>query len=595
MITRRRFISISMMIVALFLLFQGPQIIRERWNQYGINSHAQKTVMTIDREWNENETAAGTALYVGEESSDSYEIVKEWAHYTKRRLIRKDNVSDVLQYQNMNPDLVIIDESLWADNVLERDVEQVLKSGMSVLFTKLPSVERISQSHLAQELLGITSIYEPSVTTDGVHLFSGFFLGGERIYQPLNEKEESLQDLELTMPWYRLGQRTETYMMGIIDDENYLNESMPGIIWSCANGDAKAFAIVGDYFQDRMIGIGILNAAVAKIQDSYLYPCVNSQQFEILNYPALSNENNEELQRIYSRNTTGILRNLILPGITADTAANKFIVSAYIMPQYDYADDNEPISGELNYYLRKIGEDNGEACYSMDHNDTINLDGKLKRDIEALHEAPDYEFTSAFVDFKELEEAEAALNLYLPGIRTLSTRYSPNYPLISFLTSGRTLQTATADVTEYSYTKDLEQMGAETALGYANIQMDMKKVYWPSSEEDQWQNASRNYFSVIDTYWKPYSAFEHTTASLADQRARNLLTLSYEVMENDDELTVLCNGFSESAEFILRTHNKKVTEVDGGSFQNIEEDAWLISIQSTTAHIKLEEDMHLGR
>lgn len=580
-----------MMMVALFLLFQGPQIIRERWNNYGVNPHAGLMLMSANNEWNEeSKPSAGTVIFAGSENSESLKVIREWAKYAKRKVIVTDDIESVLQYANASPDLVVVDEALWERNGMESEARRILSNGLSVLFTRLPSCERIDRSPTAKAILGITEIYENEVTVAGIHLFPGFFIGGERIYQPVNETEEKLQDLELTMPWYRLGQRTETYMMGIIDDENYKNESMPGILWSCANGDAKVFAIEGDYFNDRMIGIGILDAAIAKIKDYYLYPCVNSQQFEVINYPYLANENSEELESIYSRSATGIFRNLVLPGLEADIAGNNFIVSGYIMPEYDYRDDDDPVKGELNYHLRKLGEQNGEACYSLIHNDSVDLDQKLKKDLNTFQEAPDYQFSAVYADRSELDEADEILSGYLTTVRTISTKYSPAESLVSFLPSGRTLQAATADVTKYTYTDDLEQMGAETALGYANIQMDLKNIIWPESEEDQWQNASREYFSIIDTYWKNYTAFEHTTASIADQKVRNLLCISYETNREGNDITVRCSGYAGSAEFILRTHNEKVTDVTNGSFRMIEDGAWLISVQSDVSHITIERD-----
>ena len=43
------------------------------------------------------------------------------------------------------------------------------------------------------------------VTLDGIHLFEGFLLGGEVIYQAKDEEEEKNQDMDLKIPWYVRG------------------------------------------------------------------------------------------------------------------------------------------------------------------------------------------------------------------------------------------------------------------------------------------------------------------------------------------------------------------------------------------------------
>ena len=590
MISRRRFISILMMITALFLLFQGPQIIRERWNQYGTNKFAELEVIPDDLAWDDTKQCSGSAVFLGSAESDSWKTAAEWALYTKRKLYQTDSFDEILDNKDTGFDLVIIDKELWNSSTLEADVRRLTESGIPVLFSQLPDYKRIDESEEAKSLLGIQFLQEPSVTLEGIHLFEGFFLGGERIYQPVTEEENYLQDLDLEMTWYVLGARTETYMMGMVTREGFNNEYMPPVIWSCWNDDSKVYAIEGEYFSDHMIGIGILDAVLADVKDYFVYPCINSQQFSIVNFPDLSDENKTTMQKIYSRNSLGVLHNIVLPGLISDVDANQFQVSAYIMPEYDYSDQNNPVMWEISYYLQKLGEVNAEACYSTEHNDTVTLEDKLGKDLQAFQEVPDYRICAVYATLEELEAVDTQIAGAFPDVRTISTPYTPDSTLISFLPSGRTRQVGTAEVTKFTYTSDLEQIGAETALGYANIQMDLKKVIWPQDEEDYWEKASKRYFSVADTYWKNYSAFTNTTATLADQRARNLLALSYTEEENDDgDIVLHVEGFSGEAPFIFRIHGRSIVEMSGGTFKEIEKGAWLLTVTDENAVIKLSE------
>lgn len=52
-----------------------------------------------------------------------------------------------------------------------------------------------------------------------MHLFSGFFLGGEQIYEAQNKEDEKRQDLDHNIPWYVTGAGTKTYLVGTLTDE----------------------------------------------------------------------------------------------------------------------------------------------------------------------------------------------------------------------------------------------------------------------------------------------------------------------------------------------------------------------------------------
>jgi hypothetical protein len=68
-------------------------------------------------------------------------------------------------------------------------------------------------------LLGIKEIRQPEVSLAGVHLFSGFFLGGERIYREDDDGNGGEDhSLNLDVPWYVTRVKTKTYMRGILSD-----------------------------------------------------------------------------------------------------------------------------------------------------------------------------------------------------------------------------------------------------------------------------------------------------------------------------------------------------------------------------------------
>ena len=104
--------------------------------------------------------------------------------------------------------------------------------------------------------------------------------------------------------------------------------------------------------------------------------------------------------------------------------------------------------------------------------------------------------------------------------------------ILYWLTDNITFQNATANAYRHSYMDSLRLKSIETSLGYSNVQVDIYRILWPEDEKDQWQNLADKMAANIDTYWKPFSAFDKTTVSLSDKRVRNFLNGSVQSSTN---------------------------------------------------------------
>ena len=597
MITRRRFISITLMMIALFILFQGPLLIREQYNDYRFNKYYEENTLHFNDVWKGEDTAKEEVIFIGDDEN-ILSGIKEWANYSKRRVLSFNGIEDGLSACNSFTKLVIMTPECWEDENLEDKIHQMMDVGINVLFTDLPLFSRI-QNREAAKILGIDDVVLQHIDVDGFRLFEGFFLGGERYFLAKDETEKKRQDLNLKVTWYRTGQGVETYMMGVFKDDLYKgkkieNEELPPIMWSCSSGTAKAYVIQGDYFSNRMIEMGILSSVMADCKQIDLYPIVDAQQIQILNYPTLTDENGQKMSDIYGRSLTQFERLIVYPGIVADTDGNGFRFTSYVMPQEDYLDQEGPSDGELTWYLSQFNEKKDELGYSLEHNSNISLEEKLKHDTDVfLKEAPDYKIAAVYVTPEEADLFYDILPERLKSsVNTVCTQYFKNKPIIGYINNDVTLQQSTASVNAFSYTNDLEMLGIETTLGYASIAIDMKEILWPEDLDDEWQNASRRIFSLIDTYWTKFKVFEKTTASETDRKIRNLLSLSYDYSVKENEIRLVLDDNSDKVSFILRMHNRKVTDVSSGSFKKIEQDVYLITVDSDISTIKFEEDIN---
>ena len=92
----------------------------------------------------------------------------------------------------------------------------------------------------------------------------------------------------------------------------------------------------------------------------------------------------------------------------------------------------------------------------------------------------------------------------------------------------------------------------------------------------------------MDTYWKPFAAFEKTTISQSDNRGRNFLNGSVESTRNGGQISIRIRDFTGDAYLLLRTHGEIPAQMTGGSWEEVEENAYLLRVTSENASITLK-------
>ena len=96
----------------------------------------------------------------------------------------------------------------------------------------------------------------------------------------------------------------------------------------------------------------------------------------------------------------------------------------------------------------------------------------------------------------------------------------------------------------------------------------------------------------IDTYWKPFSAFDKTTVSQSDLKVRNFLNGKVTSSKNGNTVTVKTENYEGEAYFLFRTHGEELYEMTGGSFKKIEDNAYLLTLTEDTAKISLKSEIN---
>ncbi|MBO4981518.1 MAG: DUF2194 domain-containing protein [Lachnospiraceae bacterium] len=598
MVSRRNFFSIFIMMAVLLFMFQFSQVYKESGNDYDTNEYVAKAAVSGADRWQDaGLTLSDPALtekeyviFFGREGSDLEDIVSQWCTYTKRNLMI---LSDTKEYDRMGdsaPEMVLIDSSALDFSKETEKLIQMAGQGSTIVFCNLPDAEVIKKQDSLRELLGIRSVQETQTQIQGVHLFSDFLLGGEALYLAMDEEEaKERQDMELAVPWYITGKGTKTYMTGLMEEEEIDREEYPALIWRNKFDDAFVFAVNGDYMSG-LTGLGILDAIAYEASDYEIYPIVNAQNVMMVDYPGFSSENGERMMALYSRDARAVYRDVMWPSVAAMAKRNNLKLTCYISPQFDYSDGNEPTPEDAVFYLQQLNEIDGEAGRSLICGEEVTLAEKNARDNAFYAGAvEDYQFGAAYAGQTVSPEMKEELTGSLQGIRTLGCGYGAKYPLLSYYTDEVTLQCATGESREFTYSMDLQFRSLMTALGYSNVVIDMHPVIWPEGKEDQWENYFDEVSSNISTYWNRFPAFSRTTLTESDRRVRALLNLDYTHQRVQDTIYLKVSGMDEEAWFLLRTHGEQVTDAQGAEVARVEKDAYLIYVSLGQAEIHMQK------
>lgn len=605
MVSRRTYFVIAVIMFIIFFLFQFSTVALELWNDYDKNSYIRDADQLPGKSdayqaaTQDGKPAERMAVYIGEKEGAFGNMVQTWALYSKRTLKMYASVAEFQMYgsientENAPVEMVIIDPKS-IDWEMETDVESLekyVKEGANLVFCSLPDVHVVEKNKRLRKLLGIGKITAKTTTVAGAHLYEGFLLGGEMIYSTDDEEENrKKQDMDLTFPWYHLTSGTRVYMKGVPKDKSIKSTDFPPVIWEKSFGTGSVFAVNGTYMED-ITGIGLLSAMEAKTKAYTIYPIVNAQNLVVAGYPAMAAENGEEMMRRYSQSMIQVLRDVIWPSIISTQYRNSLGFSFMMTPQFDYSDKNEPEQDLLVYYMKRLNEQDVETGLSGITISDTPIAQKLEEDQKIMEKSlADYSLLSFYKGkLSEKTVAEALQQDLLKDVRTIVSDYDGDSEILKYVSETVTEQATVVDGLKYTYRQDLRTKSLETALGYSSVLIDVMRAAYPKDKSyDTWKDIAKDMGWDLQYYWKNFEVFSGTTVSKCDERIRNFLAVDYKERRKVSTIYLDIVNNHGTAWFILRTKNQKVSDIEGGECQKIEDGAFLITTNKDTVAITLQ-------
>lgn len=612
MLSKRNFGMMMTIILVILILFLSSAVLREYFNDYNENHSADSEWVKRSEETKETKDSKNSEknwhiIYIGKQDTGYYESIQEWCTYRKAEFEEYSETKKALKkaeaYEKKNTYLLI------SGSVLEKDTETVsdsltsyVEAGGKIIFCSLPDYLVIAKSETLKNLLGIQQLRAKMVTLQEIWLYGGFLLGGETCYSFDELQDPDKVDMEREIPWYDISSRTKTYMVGFIKAEEQTkqelhNEDMPAIIWRCNTGEGSVFAVNGDYMEGKST-LGILDAMVYESQNYALYSIVNAQNLSVTGFPDLTKENEKKFAEVYGFDSKQFCQNIVWPALVSVAQDGDWKITAYLAKKQDNVSKEDADVKSLVDYLKYFNEESAEAGISLGRMNDTDIQKSLEADKQEIEKQDiTYPFSGAYIRSENEEQLSKLVKdeklKTFSDIRTICKDYGEEQPVFSWLTDWITTQAITMNGYQYTYKDDFRLKSIQTTLGYSNVQVDLYQLIWPQEREDEWEVVSEKLASNISTYWNPFSVFEKTTITESDTRVRRFLNESVTSSRKADKISIKVENFNEDAWMMLRTHGEKIESMKNGSWEKIEDDAYLLHLTSSQATVTLKSDTEL--
>ena len=452
MVSKRNFFSITVMMFVLLFLFQFSMVLRDRQNAYDTNINLSRRTSDGNEAWSQETSRTSeyfqekkNIIFIGNASGNMERLSADGASISNSRF----TVTIPLQLLKKRRKRFLRCSSWNQRPMLWAKIWQFLKNwnkqGVVIVFGCLEDPKLLTENADLRKFLGIRRLFPRKRSLTGAKLFEGLLLGGESIYEtPEKEEEKKRQDLDLKVPWYQVGSGTKTYMVGLLPEESgkdVENEDLPTLIWRNGMDKGSVFAVVGDYLKDSSAS-GFLDGMLAEAFPYVLYPVVNAQNLSMVDFPVFADENNGEIQKLYSESVTGMVRDIMWPSLISITEQSGMKMTCFVEPQEDYLDEIEPNGVFMEFYLKQMKEQDAEAGLSLQYKAVNSLEDKLERDADFFEKTgSSYIYGAAFADRGELDEIWKLTDSgLLKNISTLTCEYTEDYPVVSYGTDSITLQ-----------------------------------------------------------------------------------------------------------------------------------------------------------
>lgn len=280
-------------ILLFYLIFSGNLVL-----DFGTNEGLPVIERELQKERQQPETAEYVVLYGSEAESDTSYQIMQMLDKLKKDFIAQGTIDDLNKKQIEAARVFIV----TADDPAQADEQRALlklaeKEGKFLLFTALSGEDTEYEKELGVlESRGETEI-------DGMMIFEGMMPQGMIYYEelPMTVRDVTLDASCTKMIQERSKERKEQKLL------------IP-LLWKKQCGSGRIYSCNGSIFSEDS-GIGIFTGVLYDIEETFLYPVVNSSAVMLDYYPDFEHVDSEIIYKLYSRDPVMYIRDIIWPAM----------------------------------------------------------------------------------------------------------------------------------------------------------------------------------------------------------------------------------------------------------------------------------------
>lgn len=295
-------------IFVFYLVFSGNLVL-----DYGAEEGLPVIEREIPGERQQLEFAEYVVLYGNEKGSEiSYQIMS-MLDKLKKDYVAEEKVKDLNEKQLEEARVFIVttgnlsqaDEQQWLLNLAEEE-------GKYVFFTALSGENPDYESRL-----GILKD-QGEIEIDGMMIFEGILTQGMVYYEELPMTVRSITlDASCTKMIQERNKEKEA--------EKKQRELIP-LLWKKQFGEGRIYSCNAPFFSEEA-GIGIFAGILSDMEETFLYPVVNSNALLLDYYPEFEHVDSELILKLYSRDPVMYVRDVIWPSLDKIRHSEKLILS----------------------------------------------------------------------------------------------------------------------------------------------------------------------------------------------------------------------------------------------------------------------------
>jgi hypothetical protein len=395
------------------------------------------------------------------------------------------------------------------------------------------------------------------------------------------------------------------------------------LLWETKSGKGKFIVFNGTMLNDKN-NRGIISNIISLSRDTFIYPIANIKMVHIDDFPSPVPRGTDELiMEEFNRTIPQFYREVWWSDMIRLSKRYDLAYSGFVIE--NYGNDTEPPfddPGKINednflIYSKELLNLGGEIGLHGFNHQSLAMEGYIKQDLgynswknqedmeESLRKLQDFinsvlrSYTmKSYVPPSNIlsDEGRAAVVSAVDDLEVIASVYLPNYEGDVYV---QEFEVASDGIVEFprissGYYREPDTMwsiyNALNLQGIFSHFIHPDDILDPERNKGQsWSVMEEEFDSILSDVEEDFPWLKSYTISEGAQELRKYLDIKPYIEYGDNIINIYCEDFRPDAYFIMRS-GKTIIDSENIEYQNIWEDAYLLTLKKTSGSITLEDD-----